>query len=151
LYLLNPHLQKKIKVSHLPAPEDKLYPKLQSNLHFFHTNLSNASAVNPKVSLQNSLPSSDQIAAEMIGKDTPFPSLSIAAIDKTGLKGGNCPGMRSLSWNKEGRHISGIQGAVGLYKLLYGNKSLNKMCLPLQMCCRVSNTRQIHESALSTE
>ena len=99
-----------------------------SGLHL----LNDASAVDPKYNHNASIPTCDQVAAEYIRKDTKFESLVLAANDKDKLKGGNGPGMRSISWNKEGRHISAIEGALKLYTALYGDKSISKEKLASQ-------------------
>lgn len=115
------------------APPKKA-PAHYGGLHL----LNDAAAVNPKFGHNASIPTCDQIAAEYIGKDNKFPSLVIAAIDNTSLKGGNGKGMRSISWNKEGRHISGIEGALKLYTALYGNRNLGKEKLASQFAQKKS-------------
>lgn len=106
----------------LQGPPPRRAPAHYAGLHL----LNDAAAINPKYNHSASIPTCDQVAAEYIGRDTKFPSLVIAAVDKSGLKGGNGKGMRSISWNKEGRHISGIEGALKLYTTLYGNRNLSK-------------------------
>lgn len=106
----------------LQGPPPRKAPAHYSGLHL----LNDASAVDPKHSHNASIPTCDQVAADYIGKDTKFASLVIAANDNDKLKGGNGPGMRSISWNKEGRHISGIEGALKLYTALYGSQGISK-------------------------
>ncbi len=108
-------------LSLLGAPNKKA-PAHYASLHY----LNDATAIDPSYNHKSSTATCDQVAAEFIGQNTKFPSLSIAAIDDNKLKGGNGPGMRSISWNKEGRHITGIQGALKLYIALYGNQHVNK-------------------------
>ncbi len=118
----------------LLGPPPRKAPAHYAGLHL----LNDAAAVNPKYGHNASIPTCDQIAAEYIGQDTKFPSLAIAAVDKTSLKGGNGKGMRSISWNKEGRHISGIEGALKLYTTLYGNRNLSKEKLANQFAQKKS-------------
>ena len=108
-------------------------PAHRAPVHYAGLHLLNdASAVDPKYNHNASTATCDQVAAEYIGKDTKFPSLVIAANDQDNLKGGNGPGMRSISWDKEGRHMSGIEGALKLYTALYGDRSISKENLASQ-------------------
>ncbi|MDC0088021.1 DUF1552 domain-containing protein [Akkermansiaceae bacterium] len=106
----------------LQGPPTKRVPAHSAGVHL----LNDAAAIDPKYSMSASIPTCDQVAADYIGKDTRFPSLVIAASDTDKVKSGNGPGMRSISWNKEGRHMSGIEGAFKLYTALYGDKSVSK-------------------------
>lgn len=85
--------------------------------------LSDAAAVD-KVSTNVALPSVDQIAADLIGKETRFQSLVLSGSGIKGTRGGHGGGLRSLSWNTEGRHMSSDVGAMSLYKRLYGEKGV---------------------------
>ena len=118
----------------LQGPPPQQAPAHYAGLHL----LNDASAVNPKHNHNTSIATCDQVAAQYIGKDTRFPSLALAAVDNTKLKGGNGPGMRSISWDKQGRHISGIEGALKLYKTLYGNRNLSKEKLTSQFAQKKS-------------
>lgn len=118
----------------LQGPPPGRAPAHYAGLHL----LNDASAVDPSYSHNASIPTCDQVAAEYIGKDTKFSSLVIAANDKDKLKGGNGPGMRSISWSKEGRHISGIEGALKLYTALYGDHSVSKEKLASQFAQKKS-------------
>ena len=83
--------------------------------------LSDASAIQ-KVSVNTALPTVDQIAAGIIGDETRFPSFVLSGKGIVGNFGGHGGGLRSLSWNREGRHMSGTLGAFELYKKMYGDK-----------------------------
>ncbi len=118
----------------LKGPPPKKAPAHYAGLHL----LNDAAAIDPKYGHNASIATCDQVAAEYLGRDTKFPSLVIAAIDNTSLKGGNGKGMRSISWNKEGRHMSGIQGSLKLYTALYGNRNLGKEKLASQFAQKKS-------------
>ena len=94
--------------------------------------LSDATGVNPKSRLQKALPTCDQIIAKMIGHETPFPSVAIGFNKPTGLNEGHGPGIRSLSWDMQGRHITGLKGSLGMYQALFANANVNPRDLDKQ-------------------
>ena len=86
--------------------------------------LSDATGIKPKSNTQNALPTCDQIIAKQIGKETPFPSVQIGWTKPNGLMGGHGPGIRSLSWDIRGRHMTGLPGALGMYKAMFAHADL---------------------------
>lgn len=94
--------------------------------------LSDASAMQ-KVSINTALPSVDQVAAGIIGDETRFSSFVLAGRGIVGRFGGHGGGLRSLSWNREGGHMSATIGAFELYKKMYGDKKTGVKALQARL------------------
>jgi hypothetical protein len=74
----------------------------------------------PGQSFYNSI-SADQVAAEAFGEETRFTSLSLAAEDAA--NSGHGPG-QSLSWNRQGKPVAGLNHPVAAYHRLFSDDKL---------------------------
>jgi hypothetical protein len=64
--------------------------------------------------------SCDQVAARYLGKDTRFASLQVSSSESDGHGGGS-----SLSWDENGKSLSGIAEPFRLYSLLFGGENMS--------------------------
>jgi hypothetical protein len=64
--------------------------------------------------------SCDQVAARHLGKDTRFASLQVSSPESDGHGGGS-----SLSWDENGKSLSGIAEPFRLYSLLFGGENMS--------------------------
>ncbi|MGB0580313.1 MAG: DUF1552 domain-containing protein [Limisphaerales bacterium] len=64
--------------------------------------------------------SCDQIAARHLGRDTRFASLQVTSPEREGHGGGS-----SLSWNENGKSMSGIAQPFRLFNLLFGGEAMS--------------------------
>lgn len=64
--------------------------------------------------------SCDQVAARHLGKDTRFASLQVSSSESDGHGGGS-----SLSWDENGKSLSGIAEPFRLYSLLFGGENMS--------------------------
>lgn len=63
--------------------------------------------------------SCDQVAARFMGRETRFASIQVTSPERDGHGGGS-----SLSWNENGKSLSGIAEPFRLYDLLFGGDDL---------------------------
>ncbi len=64
--------------------------------------------------------SCDQVAARHLGQGTRFPSLQVTCPERDGHGGGS-----SLSWNENGKSLSGVSDAARLYDTLFGGEQIS--------------------------
>ncbi|MEY5027526.1 MAG: hypothetical protein RLZZ244_3054 [Verrucomicrobiota bacterium] len=72
----------------------------------------------PGQSFHNAV-SADQVAAEHLGKDTRYSSMVLSC--ERGEESGHGPGL-SLSWNRQGKPVAGLQDPVAVYHRLFSNE-----------------------------
>jgi hypothetical protein len=63
--------------------------------------------------------SCDQVAARHLGRDTRYPSLQVTCPERDGHGGGS-----SLSWNENGKSLSGVSDAARFFHLLFGGQAM---------------------------
>ena len=73
----------------------------------------------PGQSFHNSI-SADQVAAEVLGKDTRFTSLQLGCTRVDGQNDGHGPGL-SLAWNRFGKPIAGLDNPLQVYHRLFAD------------------------------
>ena len=73
----------------------------------------------PGQSFHNSI-SADQVAAEVLGKETRFSSIQLGS--KGGDKSGHGPGL-SLAWNRQGKPMSAINTPVAAFHRLFSDET----------------------------
>lgn len=67
--------------------------------------------------------SADQVAAEVLGRDTRFSSLQFGFDTSSGKLDGHGPG-GSLSWNRQGKPIAGMDDPFQVYQRLFGDDNM---------------------------
>ena len=65
--------------------------------------------------------SCDQVAAELVGRHTRFDDLRIIGLEGKDDYGHSIEGAKTISFDKQGRSLDGVTGAVGLYKRIFGS------------------------------
>jgi len=65
----------------------------------------------------------DQVAAEVLGKDTRYTSLQLGFDTSSGALDGHGPGL-SLSWDRHGKPIAGLDNPFHIYHRLFGDDKL---------------------------
>lgn len=67
----------------------------------------------------NNTVSCDQVAARRMGRDTRHASIQVTSSERDGHGGGS-----SLSWNENGKSLSGITDPFRLYNILFGGETM---------------------------